>query len=209
MCYSLILLPLFVNQIINLNFLCTGNGLATAQMGMILPAMMAASALTVPMLVMAAHRIRIIVKLTGKIGLYLRIRISLCAREQGNPRFCQRASRTAADAAADQYIHIALLKQSCQRSVALPVRSDHFTLYYLPVFHIIYLELLRMSKMLEHLTILIRYCNSHNLISPSYTFCYRVSASLSLKILWLLLPRNTRVTSLSSSTNSPSTSTSI
>lgn len=136
---------------------------------MILPAMMTASALTVSMLVMAAHRIWIIVKLTGKIGLYLRIRISLCAREQGNPRFCQRTSRTAADAAADQYIHIALLKQSCKRAVALPVRSDHFTLHYLPVFHIIYLELLRMSKMLEHLTILIRHCNSHNLISPSYT----------------------------------------
>lgn len=104
--------------------------------------MMTASALTMFMSMVAAHRIRVIVKLSRQISLHLRIRIPLCVREELNSSLGQRIPCAPADTAANQHVNAPLAQETCQSAVSLPVRADHLAFYYFSVFHIIDFELL-------------------------------------------------------------------
>lgn len=73
--------------------------------------------------------------------------------------------RSPSDAAADKNISLSLLQEACQGSVSLTVCICDLFFYNCAVLNIIQLELLRMTEMLEHLSVLISHCDSHTIIS--------------------------------------------
>ena len=75
-------------------------------------AMPMSAAVSMAVVMMRAHRVRIIVQGSGQIGLYLRICVSLRAREQFDACLCQRIPCAAADTAADQHVNIAICQES-------------------------------------------------------------------------------------------------
>ena len=89
------------------------------------------------------------------------IRTTLHAAVYLNAHFRQSSLRTAANAAADERIHLQTAQKPSQRTVtAAPGGNEHFV-GNLPVLHLIELELLGMTKVLENLSVLIGNSNHH------------------------------------------------
>ena len=77
---------------------------------------------------------------------------------QPDSGLCQGHLGASADSAADQGIYAMLQKKACQGPMAASVGVYHLLPGNSPVCDLIDLELLRVSKMLENLSILIGYC---------------------------------------------------
>ena len=75
-------------------------------------AMPMSAAVSMAVVMMRAHRVRIIVQGSSQIGLYLRICVSLRAWEQFDACLCQRIPCAAADTATDQHVNIAICQES-------------------------------------------------------------------------------------------------
>ena len=60
------------------------------------------------------------------------------------------------------------LQKACQSAVAAAVGIHHLSIGYLPVCSLINLKLLRMSKMLKYMPILIGHCDFHCNFPPSF-----------------------------------------
>ena len=125
-------------------------------------AMTALVAFPVMMTVVVALRIGIILE-----GALCK-RFGCCVRRTGyaavelDARLGQRVLRAHADAAADQDIHLRGFQEACQRAMPTAVGRHDLFLNDFTVLHIIKLELLRVTEVLENLSVLISYRNSHS-----------------------------------------------
>lgn len=113
--------------------------------------------------VVAALNIRIKAQLPSQIVEYRLIGIALHTAEQLDPGLCQRHLGPAADAAADEDIHTVCPQKSSQRAVAVSICIDYFGMGHCTIRHIVELKVLRMAKVLEHRSVFVSDCNSHNL----------------------------------------------
>ena len=111
--------------------------------------------------VMAAYRIRVIIQSPSKKLFYLLVRIAGAPRIQVDSCLRQRRARTAANTAADQHIDPAAKQKARKSAVPLSVSVYNLSIHNLLIFYMVYLEFLRMPKMLEHLSVLISHCNLH------------------------------------------------
>ena len=124
------------------------------------------------MVMMVALRIRVIGQVPIQQCLHLRIRIARRAGIKLNAGFCQRHTRAAADAAADQDIYTVLAQKAGQCAMAAACRIHNLRGNDPAILHRIQLELLAVAEMLEHLTILIGNRNFHvkNLVLSGFIF---------------------------------------
>ena len=127
-----------------------------SMMAMALPSMFSLS-----MSVMAALHIRIIRQFTSQKRLHRLVCIPGHSAVQFNSPFRQSISGSASDAAADQRVHLKVRQEAGQDSMAASVGIHNLLIQDLLLIRIVNLKLLRVSEMLEHLSLLIRYCNSH------------------------------------------------
>ena len=127
---------------------------------------------TMTLAVMTAHHIRIIIQTSCQERSHLSVCISTGAAKQLNTRRCKCISCTAADTSTDQHIHALLCKKSAQSTMTLSIGIYNFRGNDFAVFYFINFKLFCMPKMLEHLTIIISYCNLHSLFSLSFGFLF-------------------------------------
>lgn len=127
-----------------------------SMMAMAVPSMFSLS-----MSVMAALHIRIIRQFTSQKRLHRLVCIPGHSAVKLNSAFRQSISGSASDAAADQRVHLKVRQKSGQGSMAASVGIHYLLIQDLLLIRIVNLKLLRVSEMLEHLSLLIRYCNSH------------------------------------------------
>jgi hypothetical protein len=109
--------------------------------------------------------IRIIFQITLRESFCCRVRRALNTGIEFYTRIGQRHLRAHADATADQRVNFLCLKESGQRAV-----SASIGVYYLfsrdpAILRVIQLELLRMSEMMENLSIFVGDCDSHTCTS--------------------------------------------
>ena len=129
---------------------------AIPMMAMAVPSMFSLS-----MSVMAALHIRIIRQFTSQKRLHRLVCIPGHSAVKLNSTFRQSISGSASDAAADQRVHLKVSQKSGQGSMAASVGIHNLLIQDLLLIRIVNLKLLRVSEMLEHLSLLIRYCNSN------------------------------------------------
>ena len=131
-------------------------------------AMLMAAAVSFPMLmisVMTALYIRIVGKSSCCQSFYRIIRASGDAAVKLNSGFCQRILGSCSDSAADQSVHLQIRKKACQSAMPASICIYNLLFCNFPIFHIIDLELFRMSEVLEYFSIFIGYCYSHLILS--------------------------------------------
>ena len=87
--------------------------------------------------------------------------ISFGAGYQLNTHVVKRILRARPDAAADQHVHLLVGKNPRQSSVSLSVGTDHLAGGYLIVFHVVNLEKLCSSKVLEDIAVVVSCCDFH------------------------------------------------
>ena len=125
------------------------------------------------MVVVVTVYIRVIAKGPCQKRLDRLVRIAGDSAVKPDSRFRQRRLRSAADAAADQRIHLPREQKARQRSMPLSVCANHLRARYLPVRNVIHLKLLCVPKMLKNHTVLIGYRHFH-LNSPRlFIFSFR------------------------------------
>ena len=131
-----------------------------------LPMSAAAMSFMMMLSMMAAYRIRIVIQSSRQELLHFLVRIAGTPRIQINPGLGKRCSGAAADTAANQHIHSAAQQKSRKSAVSLAVGIHDLRRHNLTILYMIHFKLLRMPKMLEHLSVFIRYCNFHlNILS--------------------------------------------
>ena len=91
-------------------------------------------------------------RLCGSIG------IALYAAIQTDSCLSQCILCTTTDTAADQRIDVLILQQSCQSTMPGAIAAKDMRLHDFPIFQCIDFELLRLTKMLKDLAIVIGYC---------------------------------------------------
>ena len=79
---------------------------------------------------MAALDIGIVIQSPCQEGCHRSVRKALYAAVDYDARLSQRHLGTAADAAADQHLHIQIMEQGCQRTVAAAVGAHHLARWY-------------------------------------------------------------------------------
>ena len=120
-----------------------------------LTAGMMAAAVTLPVVVMVAANIGVEVQLTRCQGLRRFVRIAGDTAVQLDARLFQRHLGTAADAAADERVHLHRCQQPRQSAVSAAARVHHFGSDNLSVFQIVELELICVTEMLAALSVFI------------------------------------------------------
>ena len=85
-----------------------------------------------------------------------------------NARFGQGSAGAAADAAADQGVHLMLLKEPSQGAVAAADGADHLGGNHLAVLDIIEFKLFAVAEVLEHLAIFVSYRDFHHATPQTY-----------------------------------------
>ena len=123
----------------------------------------AAVVLAMAVIVVVAVHVRIIGKLSRQEGLYRRVGLAADAAIELNARLSQRHLGTAADAAAQEHLHLGVGQKSGQRAVSLAIGVHHLGGNHLAVLDVVELELLCMAKMLENHAVFIGDCNSHRI----------------------------------------------
>ena len=113
------------------------------------------------MLMMLTAYVRIKAERSFQVFRNRIVRAAADTAQKSDPRIRQRRLRACSDAAADQYVHLRPGKKPRQSSMTLPVCIDNLLLYDRSVFNVIQFKLRRMSEMLEHISILVSYCNPH------------------------------------------------
>ena len=115
--------------------------------------------------VMVTVHIRVVCKRSGQISRHRFIRRTGYASAETDSGFGQRRLGPAANASADQHLCLGLRQKAGQRAMPLAIRIDNLCVYDFSVLDIVELKLLRMSKMLKNLSILICHCYLH-IINP-------------------------------------------
>ena len=127
--------------------------------------MITAVALVVVLSVVAAHHIGVIGQRSGSQLLCRLVRVTGYTAIQLDACRCQRRLGAAADAAADQRVHMQRAQNTCKRAVAAAVGIHHLGGHDFAVFHIVDLELLRVAEVLKYLSVFLSNCNSHDVFS--------------------------------------------
>lgn len=117
--------------------------------------------LSVPLFVMIAFCQGIEGKGSGKVSLHRFIRISQNTAENFDTGSEQCHSCSAADSPANENLNAKLLEHLCQGSVSAPLGINHLGMNNLSIFCFIDFKGLGVSKMLEHHSSFIGYCNFH------------------------------------------------
>lgn len=123
----------------------------------------AAVVLAMAVIVVVAVDVRIIGKLSSQEGLYRRVGLAADAAIELNARLGQRHLGAAADAAAQEHLHLGVGQKSGQRAVSLAVGVHHLGGHHLPVLDVVELELFRVAEVLENHAVFIGDCNSHRI----------------------------------------------
>lgn len=89
------------------------------------------------------------------------IRRTLHTGIQFDARLGQGGLSAAANAAADQRIHLMLHQETSQRTVSAAIGAQHHAGGYRAIFHHVQLELGRVPEVLEYLSVFIGHCNTH------------------------------------------------
>ena len=110
------------------------------------------------MSMMIAMDSRIIGKLSFGQCLCSCISIALYTAIQADSSLRQCILCTTADTATDQRIDVLILQQSCQSTMPGAIAAKDMRLHDFPIFQCIDFELLRLTKMLKDLAIVIGYC---------------------------------------------------
>ena len=140
-------------------------------------------AFTVVMVVVIALDIGIKFQGAGKHRLHRGIRIAGHAAEQPDTGLCQCHLRAAANTAADQNVHIQSVQNPCQCAVTAAAGVYHRGGNDLVVRHLVDLELLGVTKVLEDLTVLIGNCNFHNESPFGFRICHGNSVIVRLYMI--------------------------
>lgn len=120
------------------------------------------------MLMVVAVDIRIAGQGPCQEGADRAVRFSGYAAAELDPGLGQCHLSAAADTAANQHIHLQPRQEACQCAVAAAGGVGHLLLDDLPVLYIIDFHLAGMPEVLKHLTVFIRYCNSHVWVSSLF-----------------------------------------
>ena len=121
---------------------------------------------SVMVVMVAALDIGIIAKISGQEVCNRCIRITANTAVKLDTGLLESHPGTAADAAADQHIRIQAGQQTCQSTVTAAVGVYHFGRYNGTVFHVVYLELLGVTEVLEDQTVSVSNCDSHDTFAP-------------------------------------------
>ena len=130
---------------------------------MVFAAFMAAIAVVMVLMVimMIAVSIRVEVQRSSGESLRCRIRRTLNAGIEPDPRVGQRHLRAHAHSAADQGVGFDSLEETGQRAVSASVRVYDLFRRYPAVLRIIKLKLRGMTEMLKDFSVFISYCDPH------------------------------------------------
>lgn len=129
---------------------------------------MMAAVMMLPFMVMVASGLGVLLQFSFGKSLGRLIRIPLNAGINLDACLGQSHLSSAADAAADQGLHLMLFEKNCQSAVSGAAGVYYSALAGLAVFHLIHLELLGFAKVLEHLAVFIGYCDFHGEYSPPF-----------------------------------------
>jgi len=119
-------------------------------------------AVAVFMVMMVASDIWVIAKAVHKQSFHCRITGTAYTAIEFDACICKSCLCTAAYAAADKNISTYNFQKTSQSTVSLTICVNHFGRYNFVAFNLINLELCCMTKVLEHLSVFISNCNSHN-----------------------------------------------
>ena len=114
------------------------------------------SLLAMPMMV-AGHR-WIVLQRSLQQCVHSRITAATHPAVELDARVSQSVLCTSADTATDQRIDVLILQQSCQSTMPGAIAAKDMRLHDFPIFQCIDFELLRLTKMLKDLAIVIGYC---------------------------------------------------
>lgn len=103
------------------------------------------------------------------------IRFARAACVELNARIVQRQLRAHADATADQGVDAQIGEHARQRAVAGAVGGNHFLRENLVAVHCVKLELLRVTKVLEDLTVFVRNCDFHDKTSLTILYSFIIN----------------------------------
>lgn len=131
---------------------------AAVSLSVVVPAFMTFS-VVVPMVVTLGIGIIFQSALDQCFGCF--VRRTRYAAVEFDARFGQRILSAHADAAAEQGVHLRDFQEACQCAVPAAVSGHNLFLDDFTVLHIIELELLRVTEVLENLSVFISYRNSH------------------------------------------------
>ena len=113
------------------------------------------------MIMVAAPGIGVIVQTAAQECCHSSIRAARNTAVNHDSLLCQCHPGTAADAAADQRLHIQCPQNACQRAMAAAARGNHLSRHHFAFGDLIDLEGLRVAKVLEHHTVFVSNRNSH------------------------------------------------
>lgn len=117
------------------------------------------------MVMMITAHIRIEFRTACQQGRHRIICVTADTAVQADPGACQRRLCTAADAAADQRIHLMLFQKACQCAVAAAQSGNHLCRNDCTILNLVNFKFLRMAKMLKNDPVRIRNRNFHFCIS--------------------------------------------
>ena len=136
---------------------------------------MAAAGMTLAMIVMTAAGMTFAMMIAADIGVECQrsadqsidsiIGIARYTAEEADTSLCKSHLCTAANTAADECIYTAFSQKTGQSTVTTAVGIDDLSSENFTVLDLIDLELLRMTKMLENLSVCVGNCNFHGISS--------------------------------------------
>lgn len=115
-----------------------------------------------PMVVMVTSDVGVEVQLAGKKRQNRIVRVSGDTAPKNDARSLQRILCTAADPSADHQIYAVSLQKGRDCAVPAALCADDRRAEDSTVFHLIKLELLGVSEMLEDFSVIVGYRNTHN-----------------------------------------------
>ena len=130
--------------------------------------LMMAAVMMLPFMVMVTSGLGILLQLSFGKSLGCLICIPLNTGIDLDACLGQGYLSSAANAAADQSLHLMLFEKNRQSAVTGAAGIHHSALISLAAFHLIHLELLGFAKVLEHLAVFIGYCDFHGESSPPF-----------------------------------------
>lgn len=115
--------------------------------------------------VMGAFDVGIIFERTAEQSVYRCVALARNASVQFYSGCGKRHSRTAAYSSANKRIYAFLRQKRSQRAVSLPFGIRHGSRYYGAVFDLVNLKFFGMPEMLINLSVVVSYCDFHDIIS--------------------------------------------
>ena len=114
-----------------------------------------------PALMMAAFRLRVVLEAPLEEGLHARVAAPLGAGQDVNSAALDHLPGAGAYPSADERVHAVVEQDLDQSAVGEPSVPHDAGGHDLPALHVVYLEVLRPSEVLEHLSVVVADSDSH------------------------------------------------